>query len=70
MEILKRGDPDRVNKALQIKLFKCNDCGCEFVADKSEYKYEGWEELPFGGEFVDKFSCACPCCKSEVNYLE
>lgn len=32
--ILKRGDPDKLKK---YKMFKCDKCDCEFIADNKEY---------------------------------
>ena len=50
MKILKHGD-------LQPRKFTCTSCGCEFVADKSEYGYEA---------YTHNYSVYCPDCRSLI----
>lgn len=52
MKILKPGN-------IPTKKFICPDCGCEFEADKLEYKSIGKEEAQMG---LAKYKCKCPCC--------
>jgi hypothetical protein len=60
VEIIKQGDLSR-DKC--IKHFKCIYCGCEFLADKFEYRCCGtWRNLL-------NYVCKCPYCRRDV-YLE
>lgn len=60
MEIIKQGDLSRLKNT---KRFQCSYCGCQFLADKSEYDYGGvWRNL-------QTYACKCPCCGSKA-YLE
>lgn len=54
MKILKRG---RLTK--KGKRFDCNVCGCAFVAEQSEYKFEGSQR---DWAYVAK----CPCCNNKA----
>ena len=56
MRIIKEGDPDKLGKR-----FECENCGCIFVANKSEYEYRkcGMGEY----EYVTE----CPYCHEEVH---
>ena len=58
MKILKHGDPEKLKG---IKYFVCNECGCEFKADNTEYE----ERL---AEFVNtvEYVIACPECDNET----
>lgn len=60
MEIIKPGDLSRLK---QTKTFKCCRCGCEFLADKSEYRYGGTQYNTI------YYVCNCPTCNNQV-YVE
>ena len=60
MEIVKQGDLSRIKDK---KYFVCQHCGCEFWADRFEYKSLGmWRNMM-------AYGCKCPTCKKEA-YLE
>lgn len=60
MEIIKQGNVDCSKKA---KRFECVYCGCQFLADSSEYEIGGmWRNL-------QTYTCKCPCCDG-MSYLE
>lgn len=60
MEIIKQGDLSRLKDK---KYFICQHCGCEFIANKSEYKSLGMHLNMMA------YGCTCPTCKKQV-YLE
>ena len=52
MEIVKKGDLDRLKKTRQ---FECKRCGCVFKAYKDEYEVKSeYNEI--------YFTCKCPTC--------
>lgn len=52
----------------KTKRFKCEHCGCEFEADKGEYKRAKRLEYMFGGvEYQTEYQCECPCCQETVS---
>ena len=53
MKIIKHGDPEKI---AQVKVFKCDHCGCEFEADKTEYTYDD------SRAWMDFYYCQCPEC--------
>lgn len=60
MEILKQGDAQRAKqKKLRIKRFVCDECGCEFKANKTEYKEPS--QMDYCGDRITAY-CKCPCC--------
>ncbi len=60
MEIVKQGNPERLKNT---KRFECMYCGCQFLADDSEYEIgDMWRNLQI-------YTCKCPCCDSRA-YLE
>ena len=61
MQIIKPGDPEMV---LRYKYFMCMDCGCEFMADSTEYDCIGVLD---GGNY---YRCKCPCCGALVYMNE
>lgn len=57
MKILVPGDQRRANRC---KRFECEECGCVFIADKSEYmNRSNQREGPL-------YESVCPCCKRTV----
>ena len=57
MKILVQGDKNRL---LKYKEFKCQDCGCVFIADQTEYKdISNQKDGPI-------FTIKCPCCNRSV----
>ncbi len=56
MTVLKDGDPDRAKQSvLKPRRFECEQCGCEFEANKDEYKVASqYNEI--------SYFCKCPCC--------
>lgn len=59
MKIIKEGDPSLLKKP---KHFNCSHCGCEFIADHTEYSSvwlakDKWAYL-----------CTCPTCEHMVHY--
>lgn len=55
MKIVKNGN----NK--KTKYFICNNCGCEFEADKDEYKPTSQIGLIQG---CKNYNIKCPCCNA------
>ena len=53
MKIIKPGDPE---KTLCHKNFTCLKCGCEFIADSTEYEHAGMQYN------IQYYRCKCPCC--------
>jgi hypothetical protein len=59
MQIIKKGDLDRLKNSIR---FNCKKCGCVFIADNDEYQkhfdqYQGnWIEIH------------CPCCNNRIIY--
>lgn len=53
MRILKPGDPDKKHTTL----FVCDECGCEFEADRGEYQVFPSTLVKFIG------TCRCPTCR-------
>lgn len=51
MKIIKHGD-------LKLRYFICNNCGCEFIADRSEY------QTAASG---DNFFVSCPECYTQFS---
>lgn len=63
MKITKHGDKKLAElKRKKYVKFKCDDCGCEFEADNTEYKYSCYLN-------EDLYSIKCPCC-GNVCYKE
>lgn len=54
IKVIKQGD-------MPPKKFTCPACGCEFEAGREDYSVD---EIGLG---YYKYSCQCPCCKSEVT---
>lgn len=57
MKIIKKG------KLKKIKRFECNECGCIFEADDTEYRPTPILAMQLG---EGEYRCTCPCCKNEV----
>lgn len=53
MEIIKVGDISRLK---HIREFECEECGCVFLADGTEYSYAG---MQFNTSY---YKCECPTC--------
>ena len=51
MEILKQGVMPDLRKQ-----FKCEDCGCVWIAEKNEYR------AVIGEYQSTEYRCKCPCC--------
>lgn len=60
MEIIKAGDPSRLQR---IREFECKQCGCIFKACDAEYTYSGMQYN------ISYYKCACPTC-GETVYCE
>lgn len=60
MEIIKNGDLSKLHKKLR---FFCRICGCEFIADDTEYEYP--EQIQAVCDGV-KVKCTCPTCGNMV----
>lgn len=56
MEIVKQGDISRLRAKMR---FECDRCGCEFVADDTEFKNPDYIEEMHDGI---KAKCKCPTC--------
>lgn len=56
MKILKMGEVPS-----ESKMFICNYCGCEFIADEGEYS-----KCYSQGEDMMLYAASCPCCKRYV----
>ena len=60
MEIIKQGNPDKIKQNVK---FKCDQCDCEFIAEKGEWKYAPIIAQQRGeGTYI----CICPCCGHTV----
>ena len=60
MKIIKEGDPEKAKGVVQ---FECDQCGCIFVADKTEWIYAPQTAQQRGeGTYI----CKCPCCRYNV----
>lgn len=59
MKILQQGVLPRM-----YKKFVCENCGCVFEADKSEYFASGQMEVLHDG--LPNYKCECPTCKNMV----
>ena len=60
MKLIKQGDPNKANGGVE---FECDQCGCIFVADRTEWKYAPQMAQQRGeGTYI----CKCPCCGKEV----
>lgn len=60
MTVLKDGDLDRAKQSvLKPRRFECEQCGCEFEANKDEYK----EAFQYN---ETSYFCKCPCCGTTV----
>lgn len=57
VKILKQGDLNRLKK---YKKFECDQCGCEFIADNTEYRNVSTQRD--GPAFV----IVCPCCNKNA----
>lgn len=55
MKIIKKGN------ITTTKYFTCNTCGCEFEAEKGEYKLTSQIGIMQG---CKNYYIECPCCKS------
>lgn len=55
MKILVQG-----RKAKKYRRFECEVCGCVFLADRNEYKFEG--RYFINDTCLDNYSCSCPNC--------
>lgn len=60
MEIIKFGNRD---KAKPKKRFVCSNCGCEFIADNTEY--QSASQIEFFHDGIRR-KCKCPCCQKMV----
>ena len=60
MKIIKPGDLTQIRRPIQ---FACSNCGCEFIAEKDEYKYGGMQYN------TTYWACNCPTC-GYVVYVE
>lgn len=60
MEIIKNGD---LSKLRENKHFICERCGCEFIADDTEYTYPSQIEMMHDGI---EAKCTCPTCGNMV----
>lgn len=58
MKIIKNGNLDKLKNILT---FTCNNCGCVFEADNTEYKqgYDWYNDTAW-------FIINCPCCERKV----
>lgn len=60
MKIIKEGDPNKINGDVE---FECSQCGCIFVADRTEWIYAPQIAQQRGeGTYI----CKCPCCRYNV----
>lgn len=59
MEIIKHGDPERIDRKYIIKL-ECKECGCVFKIDRRKDKYY---ENQIDGAWIE-----CPDCKYPVSF--
>lgn len=59
MTILKHGDPERLRKP---RNFKCDACGCIFVAEKHEYTTK---QIDYDGSTT--YEAVCPDCHSKAT---
>lgn len=60
MKIVKRGLKPSTSQPL---FFTCYVCGCEFIAQKDEYKWKYTDRPEFSGEpIAHHFEAICPCC--------
>lgn len=59
MRVIKYGDTNRLRG---IRRFICKECGCEFEADKTEYKYIFDQREDCGW-----YSIRCPTCNQLVT---
>lgn len=60
MKIIKPGVIDK-----HPLIFVCDECGCEFEADDTEYWTCGIVEKRLSGK---EARCMCPCCLHSVEY--
>lgn len=61
MEIIKEGDISRLK---HTRRFECDDCGCIFKADNTEY-------VCCGSQYnISYYKCDCPTCGKAVLYWE
>lgn len=56
MQIIKEGNKELIGKIY----FRCNNCKCEFIADKGEYGTYGCTSPNVAG--ID-----CPCCGEPIR---
>ena len=57
MQIIKKGDLNRLKKSIQ---FTCKKCGCIFVANKDEY------QVHFDQYQGDWVKIRCPYCNNKI----
>ena len=62
MRVIKYGDTNRLRG---IRRFTCEACGCEFEADKTEYKHDFDQREDCGW-----YSIRCPTCNQWVTQDE
>jgi hypothetical protein len=60
VEIIRQGNPEKIK---ETKRFICSWCGCEWKADKGEYKI--CETYMAKQYYMD-----CPCCKKQIVRTE
>lgn len=53
MKVIEHGD------VYSQKSFKCDMCGCVYIAENSEYHFEPWQNHEESG---DLYVCSCPEC--------
>lgn len=59
IKVIKEGIPQ-----VYARRFECKKCGCEFLADQSEYSAM-WD---YSTPLVDTmYVCKCPCCGGNVR---
>lgn len=46
--------------------FTCDVCGCEFIANFSEYTHNHIYDKLGGRTLWDVFECDCPCCGNRI----
>ena len=64
MIIEKHGDADKIDAIRRIIKFECDDCGCVFKADSTEYEIHA--AIPLGCD-RPYTTCKCPDCGRTVR---
>lgn len=64
MIIEKHGDPDKIDMIHGILKFKCDDCGCVFKAESTEYEIHEADPLGYDRPYT---TCTCPDCGRTVR---